>query len=167
MPKKHRVPAGEALAVDREPFAEEVTRTLVAHPNITVVREEVTRLPESRPLILATGPLTSDALAGEIARLTGNDSLSFFDAVAPTVTLDSLDMTKVFRASRRGKGSGIRDQGSETPTAENDLRAKNERFRCGPGTLRKHRLRRRASGERRLPELPVYQRRIPGLLGCS
>ena len=103
---KHQVPAGEALAVDREPFAREVTETLTAHPNITLLREEVTVLPTSRPLILATGPLTSDALATEIAKLTGGESLSFYDAVAPTVTFDSLDLTKVFRASRRGKGAG-------------------------------------------------------------
>src|SRR5438876_2530709 len=87
--EKHRVPAGEALAVDREPFAREVTETLEAHPNVTIVREEVIALPESRPLIIATGPLTSDALAAEIAKLTGGESLSFYDAVAPTVTYDS------------------------------------------------------------------------------
>jgi len=103
---RNRVPAGEALAVDREPFAREITAAIEAHPNIRLVREEVTSLPTSRPLIIATGPLTSDALATEIARLTGGDSLSFYDAVAPTVTFDSLDLTKVFRASRRGKGMG-------------------------------------------------------------
>ena len=104
--ERHRVPAGEALAVDREPFAREVTETLTAHPNITLVREEVTALPETRPLIIATGPLTSDALAAEIARLTGGDSLSFYDAVAPTVTYDSLDLSKslprVAARERRG-----------------------------------------------------------------
>ena len=83
-----------------------MTATLAAHPNITIVREEITVLPPSLPLILATGPLTSDALAAEIARLTGGDSLSFYDAVSPTVTYDSLDLSKVFRASRRGKGMG-------------------------------------------------------------
>ncbi|HLK60953.1 MAG TPA: methylenetetrahydrofolate--tRNA-(uracil(54)-C(5))-methyltransferase (FADH(2)-oxidizing) TrmFO [Chthonomonadaceae bacterium] len=111
--ERHRVPAGEALAVDREPFACEVTAAIAAHPNITLVRQEVTELPTVRPLILATGPLTSDALAAEIARLTGGDALSFYDAVAPTVTYDSLDMSRVFRASRRGKGSGLeRERGS-------------------------------------------------------
>ena len=103
---EYRVPAGEALAVDREPFARAITQALEAHPNITIIREEVTVLPTMRPLILATGPLTSDALAAEIAGLTGGDSLSFYDAVAPTVTYDSLDLSKVFRASRRGKGMG-------------------------------------------------------------
>ena len=115
---RHRVPAGEALAVDREPFACEVTAALSAHPNITVLREEVTALPLSRPLIIATGPLTSDALAAEIAKLTGGESLSFFDAVAPTVTADSLDMTKVFRASRRGKGIGSGEWTKETAAAD-------------------------------------------------
>lgn len=124
--ERHRVPAGEALAVDREPFAREVTCALEAHPNITLVREEVTGLPSSRPLILATGPLTSDALAGEIARLTGGDSLAFYDAVAPTVTYDSLDLSKVFRASRRGKGfqdgkgeKEKRRRGEEEPAGDN------------------------------------------------
>src|SRR5437588_5415655 len=67
--EKHRVPAGEALAVDREPFAREVTERIAAHPNIEIVREEVTFIPDARPLIIATGPLTSDALAAEIATL--------------------------------------------------------------------------------------------------
>ena len=133
--ERHRVPAGEALAVDRTPFAREITETLTAHPNITLVREEVTTLPETRPLILATGPLTSDALAAEIAKLTGGDSLSFYDAVAPTVTYDSLDLTRIFRASRRGKGDGLKQipragaqdleaaqlgDGSETGLADRD-----------------------------------------------
>jgi methylenetetrahydrofolate--tRNA-(uracil-5-)-methyltransferase len=106
--EKHRVPAGEALAVDREPFAREVTETLEAHPNITIVRQEITELPSDRPLIIATGPLTSEPLAESLKTITG-DSLYFYDAVAPTVTLDSLDMTKVFRASRYGKSSGLED----------------------------------------------------------
>ncbi len=105
--ERNRVPAGEALAVDREPFAREVTAAVQAHPNIEIVRQEVLAIPEDRPLIIATGPLTSDALAAAIAGLTGSDSLSFYDAVAPVVTYDSLDLSKVFRASRRGKGSGI------------------------------------------------------------
>ncbi len=105
--ERNRVPAGEALAVDREPFAREVTAAIEAHPNITVVREEVTELPAARPLIIATGPLTSDVFAAQIAHLTGGESLSFYDAVAPTVAADSLDMCKIFRASRRGKGSNL------------------------------------------------------------
>lgn len=116
--ERNRVPAGEALAVDREPFAHEVTAAIDAHPNITVVREEVTELPTARPLIIATGPLTSDALAAQIANLTGGDSLSFYDAVAPTVTYDSLDMSKVFRASRRGKGANLPPTATEATEAE-------------------------------------------------
>lgn len=112
--ERHRVPAGEALAVDREPFAREVTAAIEQHPRITLIRQEVKALPVERPLIIATGPLTSDALACEIARLTGSDSLSFYDAVAPTVTLESLDLSKVFRASRRGKG----DPGKENMTED-------------------------------------------------
>ncbi|HXG25200.1 MAG TPA: methylenetetrahydrofolate--tRNA-(uracil(54)-C(5))-methyltransferase (FADH(2)-oxidizing) TrmFO [Chthonomonadales bacterium] len=104
--EKHRVPAGEALAVEREPFAREVTETLEAHPNVQVIREEVCTLPPDRPLIIATGPLTSEALAKSLSALTGGESLYFYDAVAPTVTLDSLDMSKIFRASRRGRGAG-------------------------------------------------------------
>ncbi len=103
---RHSVPAGEALAVDREPFAEEVTAAIEAHPRIRVVREEVTELPTTRPLVIATGPLTSDRFAAQIATLTGGESLSFYDAVAPTVTLESLDLTKIFKASRRGRGGG-------------------------------------------------------------
>ena len=122
---RHRVPAGEALAVDREPFAREVTETVEAHPNIRVIREEVTRLPAGRPLIIATGPLTSDALAAELSKLTGGDSLSFYDAVAPTVTYDSLDMSKIFRASRearseRKKGRGKREEGRVDTQAGSD-----------------------------------------------
>ncbi len=102
-----RVPAGEALAVDREPFAREITAALEAHPLIEIIREEVTSLPAGRPIIIATGPLTSDALAAQLAQLTGSESLSFYDAVAPTVTAESLDMSRVFRASRRGKGAQL------------------------------------------------------------
>jgi methylenetetrahydrofolate--tRNA-(uracil-5-)-methyltransferase len=98
------VPAGEALAVDREAFAEEVTRRLTAHPNITLVREEAVSIPESGPVIIASGPLTSDALAAQIGSLTGRYDLYFYDAVAPIVDASTIDYEKVFRASRRGKG---------------------------------------------------------------
>ena len=97
-----RVPAGGALAVDREGFSARVGEIIRTHPNITIHSEEITRVPES-PAIIATGPLTSDALAEDIARLTG-EPLHFYDAAAPIVTYDSLDMTKVFRASRYGRG---------------------------------------------------------------
>jgi methylenetetrahydrofolate--tRNA-(uracil-5-)-methyltransferase len=98
-----RVPAGGALAVDRERFATEVTRRVEAHPRISVVRQEATAIPEG-PTIIATGPLTSDALAESIASLTGQEHLYFYDALAPIVSADSVDMSVAFRASRYGKG---------------------------------------------------------------
>lgn len=98
------VPAGSALAVDRELFAAEVTRRIEAHPLIEVRREEVVRLPEEGPVVVATGPLTSDALAEEIRSLTGEAYLSFYDAMAPIVTLESIDMGRAFRGGRYGRG---------------------------------------------------------------
>lgn len=98
------VPAGEALAVDRELFAQAVTGRLEAHPLVEIVREEVTDIPDSRPLIIATGPLTSDALAQAIGRLTGNQKLYFYDAVSPIVDALTLNMERIFVASRYGKG---------------------------------------------------------------
>ena len=98
-----RVPAGSALAVDREGFSAGVTQALAAHPNVTVVRETVTALPEG-PAIVATGPLTHAALAGAIAGETGRDQLAFFDAIAPVVHADSIDMTVAWKAARWGKG---------------------------------------------------------------
>jgi methylenetetrahydrofolate--tRNA-(uracil-5-)-methyltransferase len=97
------VPAGAALAVDREVFAEAVTAHIAQHPNIELCRQEVTRIPDG-PLIIATGPLTSDALAEAIVALTGEDRLSFFDAMAPIVEAESIDMDVAFRASRYGRG---------------------------------------------------------------
>jgi methylenetetrahydrofolate--tRNA-(uracil-5-)-methyltransferase len=98
-----RVPAGGALAVDRERFASEVTRHVEAHPSIRVVREEVTTIPTG-PTVIATGPLTSETFAEAIATLTGQDHLYFYDALAPIVTAESVDMSIAFRASRYGKG---------------------------------------------------------------
>lgn len=97
------VPAGGALAVDRERFAEIVTERIVAHPLITLKREEVTRIPAG-PTIIATGPLTSDALAVHIADLSGAQYLYFYDAVAPIVLAESIDMNIAFRASRYERG---------------------------------------------------------------
>lgn len=97
-----RVPAGGALAVDREGFSARVSEIIRSHPLIALHSEETTRVPES-PCIIATGPLTAGALAEDIARLTG-EPLHFYDAAAPIVSFDSLDMTKVFRASRYGRG---------------------------------------------------------------
>lgn len=96
------VPAGGALAVDRDAFAAAVTARITAHPNIEVVREEVTRIPDG-VVVIASGPLTSDALAAEIARLSGSDYLYFWDAIAPIVALDSVDFGIAFRASRYGR----------------------------------------------------------------
>ncbi|MEZ4388722.1 MAG: methylenetetrahydrofolate--tRNA-(uracil(54)-C(5))-methyltransferase (FADH(2)-oxidizing) TrmFO [Candidatus Krumholzibacteriia bacterium] len=100
------VPAGSALAVDREAFSAAVTGAIAAEPRITVRREEVTSLPTApgRYWILATGPLTSGALQAELAALTGREGLHFFDAIAPTVTLESLDLDRLYRASRYDKG---------------------------------------------------------------
>lgn len=99
-----RVPGGAALAVDRQVFAAAVHERVTAHPRITVVREEATTVPS--PAVIATGPLTSDALAAAItARLTV-DALAFYDAIAPIVAVESLDLERLFRASRYGKGDG-------------------------------------------------------------
>lgn len=125
-----RVPAGAALAVDRERFADGVTRAVTSHPLITVVRDEVTDLPAATPdapVIVATGPLTSDALAAHIAALVGQEALSFYDAISPIVLAESIDHGKVFRASRWGRslrrGGGDRhggDDGHNRPPADTD-----------------------------------------------
>ena len=99
-----RVAAGGALAVDRDKFSAAVTALVEAEPNITVHRQEVTAIDESRPVLVATGPLTDGALGRAVAALTGSHRLSFYDAVAPIVAADSLDMDKVFAASRYGRG---------------------------------------------------------------
>ena len=100
---RHRVPAGSALAVDRDQFAAEVTRAIDSHPNIAVVRERVDDLPD-HPTIIATGPLTGPGLAEAIARETGSDALAFFDAIAPIVHRDSIDMSVCWMAARWEKG---------------------------------------------------------------
>ena len=100
---QHRVPAGSALAVDREGFAAEVTRTVEQHPNVTVVRERVDTLP-AHPTIIATGPLTGSGLAQSIAAETGQGALAFFDAIAPIVYRDSIDMDVAWMAARWDKG---------------------------------------------------------------
>ncbi len=101
-----RVPAGAALAVDRERFASEVTAALASLAQVRIVRGEVTEIPpstEQAPVIVATGPLTSDALAADVARLVGAEYLSFYDAISPIVLADSIDRAQVFRASRWGR----------------------------------------------------------------
>jgi len=99
-----RVPAGSALAVDREYFAQLVSERIENHPNIEIIRQEVEAPPADEVCIIATGPLTSDALYRELSRITGEKNLFFYDAVAPSVTLESLDMERIFKASRYGKG---------------------------------------------------------------
>jgi methylenetetrahydrofolate--tRNA-(uracil-5-)-methyltransferase len=100
-----RVPAGAALAVDRERFSAAVTEAIASHPLITLTREEVPRLPpdEGVPVIVATGPLTSPLLSADIAALVGSSHLYFYDAISPIVHGGSIDRSKVFRASRWGR----------------------------------------------------------------
>src|SRR5919112_1829529 len=99
-----RVPAGAALAVDRERFAELITEQIANEPRIRLIREEVTTIPEDQITIVATGPLSSDALTAEIIKLTGSDQMYFYDAIAPIVAADSIDTSVAFRAARYGKG---------------------------------------------------------------
>ena len=101
---KHRLPAGGALAVDRDPFAESVTAALKAHPNITISYDEIAALPDNGHWIIATGPLTSGALAKAIQEETGAEALAFFDAIAPIVYADSIDMSLAWMQSRYDKG---------------------------------------------------------------
>ncbi len=113
----HRVPAGAALAVDRVLFSQAVTDAIASHPLIDVVREEVPAIPAPDatrgPVIVATGPLTSDALSQDIARLVGAEHLSFYDAISPIVLAESIDMSIVYRASRWGRS--IRSGGEAGP----------------------------------------------------
>jgi methylenetetrahydrofolate--tRNA-(uracil-5-)-methyltransferase len=107
----HRVPAGAALAVDRERFSHGISDAIAGNPLITVVREEVPRIPRDAsmfPLIVATGPLTSESLSADVAALVGGDHLYFYDAISPIVLAESIDMSKVFRASRWDRGQDDR-----------------------------------------------------------
>ncbi len=100
----HRVPAGKALAVDRENFARFITDKIINHPLIQVVHQDVSTIPDIGPLILATGPLTTDELAQELGTLLGSNHLHFYDAIAPIVFLDSIDLNKAYKGSRYGHG---------------------------------------------------------------
>src|SRR5262245_4600982 len=115
-----RVPAGAALAVDRERFSGEVTAALEAHPLVTIVRGEVPAIPPPRadggPVILATGPLTSDTLSADLARMVGAEHLYFYDAISPIVLAETIDRTKVFRASRWDRS--LRGAGTAAPEPE-------------------------------------------------
>ncbi len=104
MADRHRLPAGGALAVDRDPFARDVTARLRSHPNVTVEAGEIAALPDDGHWIIATGPLTSDALGQAIARETGTERLAFFDAIAPIVYAETIDMDTAWRQSRYDKG---------------------------------------------------------------
>jgi methylenetetrahydrofolate--tRNA-(uracil-5-)-methyltransferase len=100
------VPAGQALAVDREAFARRITETLRAHPRVRVREARVDAIPDERPVVLATGPLTAGALAGDLQRVLGEEYLYFYDALSPIVYADSIDMDVAFRASRYEDGPG-------------------------------------------------------------
>src|SRR6266576_2331791 len=99
-----RVPAGAALAVDRQRFAEYITEKIEQHPLIEIIREEMTRVPEREITVIATGPLSSETLTFEIMKLTGSDQLYFYDAIAPIIAADSIDTSIAFRAARYDKG---------------------------------------------------------------
>ncbi len=101
---RHAVPAGGALAVDRDDFAEHLTRAIEEHPMITLHRQEITAIPDDRLVIIASGPLTSEGLAEKIAALTGQEHLYFYDAIAPIIEADSIDHNLVYAASRYGRG---------------------------------------------------------------
>ena len=101
---QNALPAGGALAVDREKFAQQVTQNIHSHPNIDVIRQEVTAIP-SQPAIIASGPLTSEPLSNALIEFSGQENLYFFDAIAPIVELGSINMEIAFRASRYGRGS--------------------------------------------------------------
>ena len=101
-----KVPAGQALAVDRHGFSEKITQILRNMENITIVEEEFKEIPKDQYVLIASGPLTSDALFTELLTLTGEESLYFYDAAAPIVSLESIDMTSAYFQSRYGKGEG-------------------------------------------------------------
>jgi methylenetetrahydrofolate--tRNA-(uracil-5-)-methyltransferase len=112
---EHAVPAGGALAVDRDGFSQGVTARIEAHPRIRVVREELVELPQDRPTVVATGPLTSAALAGVIRAMAGEETLYFFDAMAPIVSVETVDMAVAFRQSRYAKTkptAGVAERGA-------------------------------------------------------
>ena len=121
-----RVPAGSAMAVDRDVFSAEVEKALSNHPNVTIVRERVDALPAAGLTIVATGPLTAEALAGSIVRATGAERLAFFDAIAPIIHRDSIDMSKCWIQSRWNKRTDASNEGGDyinCPMNEEQYRA--------------------------------------------
>ena len=130
-----RVPAGAALAVDRERFSEFVTRTLTDHPLVTIAREEVLAIPASGPgdpVIVATGPLTSEALSADLVRLVGGEHLYFYDAISPIVLAETIDRSKVFRASRWNRSLGSRGVRLQADQPE-EIRLEPDPTNIGPG----------------------------------
>lgn len=119
--ERSAVPAGGALAVDREQFAQLATEAIASHPLIRVIREEMTRIPDG-PVIIATGPLTSPALAEAIMVIAGQDYLYFYDALAPIVTADSIDMSIAFRANRYDRGEDAEGDYINCPLNEDEYR---------------------------------------------
>ncbi len=136
--KVHQVPAGSALAVDREGFADAVTATLEAHPRVTIVREEIEGIPPEDwdSVIIATGPLTSIKLAEAIRAHTGETDLAFFDAIAPIVYFDSIDMTKAWRQSRYDKAGPSGDTAAyiNCPMTEDEYNRFLDALLAGPKT---------------------------------
>ena len=120
------VPAGGALAVDRERFSAEMTRVIHEHPRIRVEACEVTAIPADRPVILATGPLTADALAEDIARVVGKEHLAYYDAIAPIVSAESINWSRVWKQSRWGKGILPVAEGAEAPNPSGDEAARDD-----------------------------------------
>ena len=114
------VPGGAALAVDRERFSAAVTKAIEGHPLVELRREEVKEIAADKPMLVATGPLTSDALAASLQRLTGSESLAFYDSISPIVDAETLNMDRIFRASRYGKGG---EDYLNCPMTEDEYRA--------------------------------------------
>lgn len=113
------VPAGGALAVDRNVFAKSVTNEIEAHPNIQLIREEITKVPDT-PTIIASGPLTSSRLSDSIAKISGEDHLFFYDAISPIVSMDSINMDRAYRASRYDRGDQSSGDYINCPFSENE-----------------------------------------------
>ena len=114
------VPGGSALTVDRDRFSSAVTKAIGGHPLIELRREEIMEIVQDGPMLMASGPLTSDALAGSLQRLTGSESLAFYDSISPSVDAETLNMERIFRASRYGKGG---EDYLNCPMDENEYRA--------------------------------------------